>query len=291
MKEKEKLIIETALKLFAQKGYNATSVQEIAKECKISKGAFYIYFPSKEALLLSMLNYYYDKTFTRILNIKTKGDSPRTAYRKQLTVLYENILEHKDFISMQMKEGSLPYTEEVEQCAKKIRQSSLQFHIDSLLNIYGKSAEPYTAELCFLIEGISQIYLECMILLGYSVKPDQLADIIINRIDDMVKGMSERHDKPFITLEEASSLFGPLTHGRPDPLTESIVKSLRDKINSLNTNSSLELSESLDILEAEMKKKTPKLVIIKGMIHNLTESEALAKDAEQLKYLMKQQYI
>lgn len=174
---------------------------------------------------------------------------------------------------------------------KKIRQSSLQFHIDSLLNIYGKPAEPYTAELCFLIEGISQIYLECMILLGYSVKPDQLADIIMNRIDDMVKGMSERHDKPFITLEEASSLFGPLTHGRPDPLTESIVKSLRDKINSLNTNSSLELSESLDILEAEMKKKTPKLVIIKGMIHNLTESEALAKDAEQLKYLLKQQYI
>ncbi|MCY8280477.1 TetR/AcrR family transcriptional regulator, partial [Bacillus inaquosorum] len=38
MKEKEKLIIETALKLFAQKGYNSTSVQEIAKECKISKG-------------------------------------------------------------------------------------------------------------------------------------------------------------------------------------------------------------------------------------------------------------
>ncbi len=74
-----------------------------------------------------MLNYYYDKTFTRILNLKTKGDSPRTAYRKQLTVLYENILEHKDFISMQMKEGSLPYTEEVEQCAKKFASPHFNF--------------------------------------------------------------------------------------------------------------------------------------------------------------------
>lgn len=128
-------------------------------------------------------------------------------------------------------------------------------------------------------------------MLGYTVKPDQLADIVINRIDDMVKGMSERNDEPFITLEEASSLFGPLSHGRPDPLTESIVKSLREKIKNLNTNSSFELSESLDILEAEMKKKTPKLVIIKGMIHNLMESEALAEDAEQLTYLLKQQYI
>ncbi|MEC1731358.1 TetR/AcrR family transcriptional regulator, partial [Bacillus atrophaeus] len=79
MKEKEKLIIEAAIKLFAQKGYKSTSVQEIADECKMSKGAFYIYFPSKEALLLSMLNYYYDKMFTRIHHIQTKSGNPRSA--------------------------------------------------------------------------------------------------------------------------------------------------------------------------------------------------------------------
>lgn len=92
LKEKEKLIIEAAIKLFARKGYKSTSVQEIADECKISKGAFYLYFPSKEALLLSMLNYYYDKTFTRITTIQTEGDSPRAAYQKQLAVFYESIL-------------------------------------------------------------------------------------------------------------------------------------------------------------------------------------------------------
>ncbi len=166
MKEKEKLIIEAAIKLFARKGYKSTSVQEIADECKISKGAFYLYFPSKEALLLSMLNYYYDKTFTRITTIQTEGDSPRAAYQKQLAVFYESILAHQDFITMQMKDGSLPYTEEAAQCGKRIRRSILQFHIDSLLAIYGEKAEPYTAELCFLIEGISQMYLEYLILTG-----------------------------------------------------------------------------------------------------------------------------
>ena len=48
-----------------------------------------------------------------------------------------------------MKDGSLPYTEEAAQCGKRIRRSILQFHIDSLLAIYGEKAEPYTAELCF----------------------------------------------------------------------------------------------------------------------------------------------
>ncbi|MBT2574760.1 TetR/AcrR family transcriptional regulator [Bacillus sp. ISL-51] len=291
MKEKEKLIIETAIKLFARKGYKSTSVQEIADECKISKGAFYIYFPSKEALLLSMLNYYYDKTFTRITTIQTEGDSPRAAYQKQLAVFYESILAHQDFIAVQMKDGSLPYTEEVAQCGKRIRRSILQFHIDSLLNIYGEKVEPYTAELCFLIEGINQIYLEYILLTGRTVQPAALADTVIHRVDDIVNGMADRRDEPFISLDEASSLFGPLHNGQPDPLSKSILQTLRASISTMDKSQASEFTESLEILEAEMKKKSPKLAIIKGMILNLKESELLAENAEQLSYLLKQQFI
>ncbi|MBY8911336.1 TetR/AcrR family transcriptional regulator [Bacillus sp. YC2] len=291
MKEKEKLIIEAAIKLFARKGYKSTSVQEIADECKISKGAFYIYFPSKEALLLSMLNYYYDKTFTRITTIQTEGDSPRAAYQKQLAVFYESILAHQDFITVQMKDGSLPYTEEVAQCGKRIRRSILQFHIDSLLNIYGEKVEPYTAELCFLIEGINQIYLEYILLTGRTVQPAALADTVIHRVDDMVNGMADRRDEPFISLDEASSLFGPLHNGQPDPLSKSILQTLRASISTMDKSQASEFTESLEILEAEMKKKSPKLAIIKGMILNLKESELLAENAEQLSYLLKQQFI
>ena len=61
------------MKLFASKGYNTTSVQEIADECHMSKGAFYLYFKSKEALLISILHYYYDKVFTRIHEVQTEG--------------------------------------------------------------------------------------------------------------------------------------------------------------------------------------------------------------------------
>jgi len=66
MKEKEKRIIEASIKLFAKKGFNATSVQEIVDECNISKGAFYLHFKSKDALLLSILNFYYEKLFSSV---------------------------------------------------------------------------------------------------------------------------------------------------------------------------------------------------------------------------------
>ena len=77
MKEKERLIIEMAMKLFATKGVNATSVQEIVTACGISKGAFYLYFKSKEELLLATLRYYYDKIQNKMMDIEKESLLPR----------------------------------------------------------------------------------------------------------------------------------------------------------------------------------------------------------------------
>jgi AcrR family transcriptional regulator len=51
----EKIILEAALSLFAEKGYNSTSMDSIAKQAKVSKGNLYNYFKNKEALLESVL--------------------------------------------------------------------------------------------------------------------------------------------------------------------------------------------------------------------------------------------
>ena len=50
-KDKKELIIDTALELFAENGYHATSISSIAKDAGISKGLMYNYFESKELLL------------------------------------------------------------------------------------------------------------------------------------------------------------------------------------------------------------------------------------------------
>lgn len=49
-------IIESAIKLFSSRGYNAASVDEICAEAGISKGAFYHHFESKQALFLALLD-------------------------------------------------------------------------------------------------------------------------------------------------------------------------------------------------------------------------------------------
>ncbi len=53
--EKENLIMQTALRLFASKGFETTSVSFIAKEAGISKGLMYNYYESKDDLLRKIL--------------------------------------------------------------------------------------------------------------------------------------------------------------------------------------------------------------------------------------------
>ena len=49
-------IIESAIKLFSTRGFNAASVDDICKDAGISKGAFYHHFESKQALFLALLD-------------------------------------------------------------------------------------------------------------------------------------------------------------------------------------------------------------------------------------------
>lgn len=50
--ETKKTIFDTAIRLFSKYGYDRVTVDDITKRAKVSKGTFYIYFPSKDAVLV-----------------------------------------------------------------------------------------------------------------------------------------------------------------------------------------------------------------------------------------------
>ena len=47
-------IVDAAVRCFARTGYYATTIEDIVRETGVSKGALYLYFPSKEALYLAI---------------------------------------------------------------------------------------------------------------------------------------------------------------------------------------------------------------------------------------------
>ncbi|OLP65185.1 hypothetical protein BACPU_17190 [Bacillus pumilus] len=292
MKKKEKMMIEAGMKLFASKGYNTTSVQEIADECQMSKGAFYLYFKSKEALLISILHYYYDKVFTRIHDVQTEGGTPKEAYRKQLTVYYDNILQQKDFIKMQLSDRALPLNEETQQLAKQIRLATIRLHIDNIKQVYGDAAIPYMADLCLTIEGMSHVYFELAILYDFQLEAEELATTMIHRIDDLMVGMMNRKDHPLISVDQASDWFGPIYKRSFDPLTEALLKELSELAEThYEVKNEPELFEALGILENELNKQKPRQVIVKGMLYQLKLFTPLQSISESLLRTMKEDHL
>lgn len=53
-------ILDTALQLFGEKGYEKTSIADIARAIGVAQGLCYRYFPSKEALFDSAIEQYAD---------------------------------------------------------------------------------------------------------------------------------------------------------------------------------------------------------------------------------------
>src|SRR5258708_13203125 len=53
------VILDSALKLFAHRGFGATSVRDIAEAADVSKGNVYHHFPDKESIFRALLDRYF----------------------------------------------------------------------------------------------------------------------------------------------------------------------------------------------------------------------------------------
>src|SRR5690554_1848422 len=101
MKEKKKtIIIESAMKLFARNGFAKTSIREIVEESGISKGAFYIYFKSKDELLIAILQDNFDKIQLNVFLYEDTSLDPHEKFIHQLTMFFNTIMEHKEMFIM-----------------------------------------------------------------------------------------------------------------------------------------------------------------------------------------------
>ncbi len=79
--QKEAVILEGALKVFGEKGFEATTISDICKAANISDATLYEYFPSKEDVLFSISELYTGKEYERMKEIARYIHSAREMIR------------------------------------------------------------------------------------------------------------------------------------------------------------------------------------------------------------------
>ncbi|MBN2910298.1 TetR/AcrR family transcriptional regulator [Polycladomyces sp. WAk] len=208
--EKKAKIMDSAIKLFSEKGYLATSIQDIASDCKISKGSFYKFFDSKEDLFIQVLDYNLQKMMVEAGKVDLlKSLSPRDKLIKKIQIEMENFLENQVFIKMLTTD--LPIKESKEVFYSRVKRRLMNWHKDCLVQAYGSNIQPYIWDYVVILEGMMKEYLDLLIFGQKNFSIKVAVDFIVDRLDALVEaGCSV---KPVLTpdmmreYEEAESVF------------------------------------------------------------------------------------
>ena len=148
---REKIIV-SALEMYAKKGYNKTTVDEIAKNADLSVGIAYRYFKNKKALLLSALEYGFGKVS------ELSGTSPTDLFGKNLKnalKAFEKI--HTDYRDLHEELEGLRHTDD------DVRKLYDDFTQKAIREIYDKLPEelknrPHSFENLHIAIGIMEDY-------------------------------------------------------------------------------------------------------------------------------------
>ncbi|MCM1143403.1 MAG: TetR/AcrR family transcriptional regulator [Blautia sp.] len=102
--QKKQYILETARKVFVEKGYKNVTMKDVVDACEISRGGLYLYFDSVEEIFLALLQQEVDETdddFTRRI---TKEDSAADILTLFLKEQKKELLRKKNNMSMAVYE-------------------------------------------------------------------------------------------------------------------------------------------------------------------------------------------
>jgi AcrR family transcriptional regulator len=89
-------ILRTAARLFQQRGYDATSMNDVAAALKLSKGGLYHHFQSKDEILYEIMNHAMEITQDRVLNPVRGIADPEERLRALIRLHIEVVLSPRD---------------------------------------------------------------------------------------------------------------------------------------------------------------------------------------------------
>lgn len=94
--ERERAILETAERLLQERAFHEISVDDLARGAGISRPTFYFYFPSKDAILLTLLDRMMEEARSRIGEaLERFAEDPPRWLRAGITAIYETFSEHR----------------------------------------------------------------------------------------------------------------------------------------------------------------------------------------------------
>ena len=292
MNERKQHVINKAHQLFIEKGYQATSIQDILDFSCISKGTFYKYFSSKSELLIAIYKTVYKK-LEKDRNELLIGKNPSdieifikqmemqmiTNRKNKLIALYEEVMASNDV--------------DLKQYIRHSRLRSLRWMFGRFIDIFGEKNKPFLLDCAIMFTGLLQNNLQYnRMATDSSEKVSEVVRYCVNRLVNMVNEVAETGEQ--LHAPELLDKWLPGNrkkhHEQMDqfckitgPLRNSITKQIPEK------NEQEKYLELLDFIQEEiMHTRSPRKFLIESALQTLQNNPAALwnKELHQLNQII-----
>lgn len=254
---KKQLIMEKALELFAEQGFEATSVQQITEHCGISKGAFYLSFKSKDELIIALIDQFMVQVVTDIDRIVRDTNDGQLLYEFYYSV-YQSFHKHSDFAKVLMKEQSQTLNKELIQKMRSYDKLLEDTILSMIERLYGGRVQEIKYDLMYSIKSFMNMYSHLFVFYSIPVDLKLLADSLVEKTNLLANNATV----PFVSME---------LHHMMEPMNEEITKeqildTLEQKIAEIEEPIE---KESLILLKQQLLEPAFSQAIVKGLLENI----------------------
>ena len=188
MNKTKRIIFKTAIKLFAEKGYENTGIEEITAVAGFAKGALYYHFDTKEDLFDLMLEEG-SKLLNNSIELKFRHcDTPLDKIKAILIIEIKTIINYEDFITVVIN-NTLGENSRTKKCQKAVNN-----YVDKIAEVINEGIEKgffYEKNPEAIAYGIFGVTFSSLL---YRLKQDRAVNaeqIYDGYIDTVVKGITK----------------------------------------------------------------------------------------------------
>ncbi|MDQ1354842.1 MAG: TetR/AcrR family transcriptional regulator, acrAB operon repressor [Acidobacteriota bacterium] len=187
------MVLDAALKVFSRKGFSQATLEEVAREAGLTRGAIYWHFKNKNEMFGAVLEVLYERSRERVIKVLQSGQSPLLKIR-QLIGEFLRIISNEDEFRIIEEFHMLEFqkTKEVKELCKQHQEKMTQMRAEiQALIIEGIASGDFdnrldptitTWALISYLAGMKTAWLSGIGEISIRENAEKLVDIFINGI-------------------------------------------------------------------------------------------------------------
>jgi AcrR family transcriptional regulator len=156
-RRRDQVTLEAA-RVFAERGYDRTTIQELGEALGVAAGGLYHYFGSKEQLLIRICDQLMDPLLARARELLEEDRPPAEQLRELVRLWVEHVIEHRDHMLVFQQQRHLIESGDEWGTVRRSRKAFERLLEDVLARARGGSDRIVLAALLGMVNHTAQWY-------------------------------------------------------------------------------------------------------------------------------------